>query len=598
DNVWIELAGDVSAGRLEVLPDVAGGKITLRVTLNGTRNCVVKPFFVVRDSSGKEVLRAEAGRQRLRSGEPLHLCLDADAGALQTWSAGPDGKPVLYSVQILLGDEVLKTVRFGYRDVKIRGKDVLVNGEKTHFAAENIAFYRTLITWADCVMNPDWVRNFLRTAIHTYGFNFLRMHLGHAPSFWYDIADEEGIMIQDEWCFMHEKDPQGENLAQTEREFAAWVGQNINHPSIIGWDMENEGDVDLFDLSSRLREYDPTRMWSEDDFDTQHRYEYSENIVPVPYCEPSAEKPTTVLESCRLWVNQRGQLEPRENFKTSRTASSWGVYYYTTDIIEQLQADIHADQGTYFRSIEVQAWAPFALLSGTVNGHNFFRGDIGKALEPQKNLEVLKSFNGRLGASFLMLQAREWYRDRVSYAPGSIFSKPVVVWNDNGEEKPLDVCVTLEDEEGKCAGRESFKVTVPPYKALTLDGSFSLRLPSAEGIYLLRITVSDGDSSFEGPSRRLSVGQRPQDLSLPFEGAVCVLDHFLPGIPESLKPKIIERTFLNPIDQISKGGQVVKYTVYEKDSAKTFKMALDPDGNVLSRELLKDKSSGWLKHAF
>lgn len=598
DNVWIELSGEVSADRLEVLPDVEGGKVCLRATLTSTRNCVVKPVFVVRDSSGKEVLRAESGRWKLRSGKPLSLSQEADAGCLQTWSAGPDGKPVLYTACLLLGEDVLKTVRFGYRDVRIKGRDVLLNGEKIHFAAENIAFARTLITWADCVMNPGWVRNFLRTVIHDYGFNFLRMHLGHAPSFWYDIADEEGILIQDEWGFMHEKDPQGENLAQTEKEFTAWVKENINHPSIIGWDMENEGDVDLFELSARLREYDPTRMWPEDDFDTQHRYEYSENIVPVPYCEPSAQKPTTVLESCRLWVNQCGQLEPRESFKTSRTASSWGVYYYTSDILEQLQADIHADQGTYFRSIEVQAWAPFALLSGTVNGHNFFRGDIGKSLEPQKNLEVLKSFNGKLGASFLMLQAREWYKDRVSYAPGSTFSKPVVVWNDNSADKALEVCVTLENGAGECVGSDSFKLTVPPHKALTLNDGFSLCLPSDAGFYSLKIKISDGTSSFEGPSRRLAVGLRPQDLSLPFDGAVCVLDHFLPGIPETLKSKIIERTFQNPIDQISKEGRVVKYTVYEKDSAKTFKMSLDPDGNVLSLDLVKDKSTGWLKHAF
>lgn len=598
DNVWIELSDDIAAQRLEALPDVETGVVRFRATVSSLKTKKIKSCFVVKNSDDVELFRSPISKQKLCKGESASFESVVDASSLELWSAGPNGRPVLYKVELVADDKILKSIRFGYREVKINGRDVIMNGKKVHFAAENIAFARTLISWADYVMNPEWVRFFLRTVIHEYGFNFLRMHLGHAPSFWYDIADEEGILIQDEWCFMHEKDPVGDDLLQTEKEFTAWVKENINHPSIIGWDMENEGDVELKELSARLKEYDPTRMWSEDDFDTQHRYEYSENILPEPYCVVSNDKPTTVLESCRLWINPSRELEPAESFKTSRTATSWGVYYYTPEILEQLQADIHADQGTYFRSIEVQAWAPFALLSGTINGHDFFRGDIGKVLEPQKNLLVLKSFNCPVGASLQMLQAREWYKERVSYHPGSKFSKNVVVWNDQSKEESFSVTVSLRDSIGAIVASDSFSVIVPAGRSVTMNNMFSLDLPYVSGYYDVLISIDDGLNKYEGPSRRIAVGARPQDLSQPFDGAVCVLDHFLSGISVMQKKYIIEHTRFNPIDKIAKGGKVVNYTVYSSESAKTYKLSIGEFGEIISKDVVKDKSSGWLQHAF
>ena len=600
DDVLIELCGSVVCDKLEVLPDVAAGSILVRGNLG---NCAetplrLRPVVTVRDAMGRKIIRRRLKRIDMATGGKNQFSVKLEAGKLKKWTVAPDESPVLYRIDLSCGKDLFKSIRFGYRDVAVRGKNVLLNGEKVHFAAENIAFTRALTGWADYVLDPVWVRNFIRTVKHEYGFNYLRMHLGHAPSFWYDIADEEGLMIQDEWCFMHEKDPEGDALRQTDEEFTLWVSENINHPSIIGWDMENEGDVSLTELSSRLREYDPTRMWPEDDFDSQHRYEYSENVVPVPFCEPCPDRPTTVLESCRLWINPSGTLEPKESFKTSRTAGSWGVYYYDSDILEQLQADIHADQGTYFRSKEIQAWAPFALLSGIINGHDFFRGEIGDSLVPQKNLHVLKSLNNRFGASFLMLQAHEWYRERVSYEPGSVISKPIVLWNDYNREIAVNVKIHITDSNGTVLSSDCFKTALPAFKSVTLEKAFSIPLPQDPGEYFLNVEVEDGTSVFPGPQRRIAVGMRPRDLSIPFDGAVCILDHFLPGISAKQKERIIETTFHNSIDSITDEGRTVNYTSYDSSGSKTWRLRFNHDGIVVSKVLIKDRASGWLQHAF
>jgi hypothetical protein len=94
-------------------------------------------------------------------------------------------------------------------------------------------------------------------------------------------------------------------------------------------------------------------------------------------------KPCTRLELCRLWTNEFGWPEPRENFKTVKTATGWGFKYYTSEDIMQLQADIHADLGNFYRSRRFHSWAPFAVLSSDVNAQNYFMGDIGESLSPK-----------------------------------------------------------------------------------------------------------------------------------------------------------------------------------------------------------------------
>lgn len=602
DSVYIEFYDAVYVPVLEILPDVAGNKLTCRTSLENksSRRKKISPKLVFRDSSRKKVLHCKGDRFILGPGEKKDVTYTITNPGFHPWIPGPQGSPDLYTAEYSSRGRLLRSARFGFRDITIEGTSVLLNGEKTHFCSENIAFQRTLISWANATMNPDWVRKFLRAVIHDYGFNHLRMHLGHAPSFWYDIADEEGIMLQDEWCFMHEKDPEGDNLAQTETEFRMWVKENINHPSIVAWDMENEGDVELKALCEELKAYDPTRPWAEDDFDTQHRYEYSENIVPRPYCEPDGMRPTTVLESCRLWINPKGELEPRENFKTSRTATSWGVYYYDRQKLEELQSAIHADLGTYFRSLGVQAWAPFALLSGTVNGHDYFRGDIRDSLVPNRNLQVLSKLNSPVGASLLMLQAREQYKERLYYTPDSDFSKPVVLWNDSGKDIPVKAKTSLLGVSGKVVSEEKFSTTVPAFGAVTLDKAFSIVLPSTSGEYDVLVSLEWDDGSFLSFPRRIFCGVAPQDLSNPFGGAISVLDHFLPDMSELQKRAIIKATYGNPIDSIRRKDTklLIYYTVYDKNSSRSFEMTIDTRGAIINNHQILATDSGWLKHAF
>lgn len=558
DDVTLSLSHDVTTRHLKLLPDVADSAVvcTARVANFGSDARTMRARMTINDcrhdlENGFDelpvVCAAELGTLTIPADDTAEFTFRIPTPMLRTWRPGREGDAQLYRFNFILSDDRsadCRTETFGFRDIRVEGRDVLVNGRRTLFRAENIAFQRALNRWADVMFDEAWIRRFLRAAVEDYGFNYLRIHLGHAYGRWYDIADELGLMIQDEWRFMHDEEPGGGELAQTETEFRRWVEQNVNHPSIVVWDQENEGHVKLEALKAELRRYDPTRLWGEDDFDARHIYEYSETIADTPVHPVRGDKPSTVLESCRLWLNERGDLERRENFKTSRTASGWGLYFYTLPEIERLQADIHADLGTFYRSRRVQAWAPFALLSGAVNGHNYFAGDLADSLAPQLALRrVLARLNEPVGLSVEMNQAREWYRERTLYRPGGSYVKTVWVWNDTDRSQRLRIEVPLTDASGRELSLRRAEVEVAAGGAEAVEMTFVM--PRREGVCLLkpRLVTPEG-RRVEGIERRLMVARRigPKCCAegfgghdVPFEGCRSVLENF---IGEELRPEV------------------------------------------------------------
>lgn len=603
DDVTLELAGAVRIAHVKALPDLrrqsVGCTVTVEQPEGGART--VRLEAVIRDRAA-EIVRLDT-LCRLEPGTTA-VTLRLPGEGLQTWEPGREGEPKLYRVEIRMADaqgrELARHgVRFGYRSIEVCGRDVLVNGRKRLFHAENIAFVRALNRWPGQLFDTVWIRRFLRTAVQEYGFDYLRMHLGHAYSRWYDIADEEGVMIQDEWRYMHDEDPQGAARADACAELTRWVEQNVNHPSIVAWDQENEGAVRLEELKERLRAYDPTRLWGEDDFDARHLYTYSETIAAAPEYYPSDGKPSTVFESCRLWINESGGLEPREAFKTSRTASGWGLYYYTQEDVERLQADLHADLGTRYRSRRVQAWAPFALLSGGINGHNYYRGSIADSLAPQANLAVLRALNERVGCSVDMLQAREWYKERRLYPPGSRQVKTIWVWNDTCEPQSAEAVLTLRAPDGSVVARPVRRVEVPPYGAVACEMEFTM--PRDEGVCMLApaVRLADG-SEVGGPARRLmcaaQLGPAVEELlafggrSRPTAGAHAILEHFAgQPIPAAVQRRIRETAGDGLLDRVEcatgGAGYTVQFTRYLAGKAKreVVTVAFDAEGTERSR---------------
>ncbi len=158
--------------------------------------------------------------------------------------------PFLYELQLHTGADSAK-VRFGLRSFRFdpTAQRALLNERPYYLRGSNITIGR-FFEDADRAALPwdaAWVRK-LHRQIKSMNWNSLRYCIGFPPEFWYDIADEEGILLQDEfpiWLLnpkatsgtISPEYPLAEKIIP---EYTAWMRERWNHPSVVIWDAQNE----------------------------------------------------------------------------------------------------------------------------------------------------------------------------------------------------------------------------------------------------------------------------------------------------------------------------------------------------------------------
>ena len=151
--------------------------------------------------------------------------------------------PNLYSLKVSLrgGSAVLdeRMIRFGFRDIafskergfEIDGRHIFLNGQSNHhdLGAIGVAAY------------PDAIRRYFR-AIKEFGFNSVRCSHNPYSEEFYDIADEEGIVVVDEICDKWVRNWAGRKpyLEMWPQLVTEWVKRDRNHPSVVMWSLGNE----------------------------------------------------------------------------------------------------------------------------------------------------------------------------------------------------------------------------------------------------------------------------------------------------------------------------------------------------------------------
>ena len=152
--------------------------------------------------------------------------------------------------------------RVGFRTVEVRGRDLLVNGERVFIRGANRHDFHPR---TGRVVSAEDMRADLET-MKRFGFNAIRTaHYPNDPVL-LDLADELGLYVVDEADIeshghIHEIAwDQGYRAALLER-VARMVDRDKNHPSVIIWSLGNEsGYGPGHDAAAGwLRRYDPTR---------------------------------------------------------------------------------------------------------------------------------------------------------------------------------------------------------------------------------------------------------------------------------------------------------------------------------------------------
>jgi hypothetical protein len=191
----------------------------------------------------------------LAAGETKTLRQEVPIPAAHLWS--PDD-PFLYRVDTQTDGDKAQT-RFGMREFHFDTvtQRAYLNGRPIFMRGGNIALHRFFedpqsghLPWDEA-----WVTRLLATVPHQLHWNSFRFTIGPVPERWLEIADENGLLIQNEyavwtgspiytdWSWPY--DP-----AQMRSEYAEWMRDGWNHPSVVIWDATNESF--LPDLSAKV----------------------------------------------------------------------------------------------------------------------------------------------------------------------------------------------------------------------------------------------------------------------------------------------------------------------------------------------------------
>lgn len=258
--------------RVVAEPTEAGGRLEVVAEAVNTRSAPgnVRVRATVVDSEGREMGAATSQEHAAPSGERVTMTLAALTPGVAPWSPST---PNLYRlrVELLDGEQVtdVRELRIGYRSIVAKQGRLWLNGQPIYLTGFNRHEDSPRAAMADDLTTAQRDLEAMQEA----GANFVRLcHYPHHPGE-LDLCDELGLLAMVEiplywWRGLAAGEQAcAATLAAAERQLAAVISRDCNHPSVIFWSVSNETDEEkpevalgnhrLVELAKRL---DPTRL--------------------------------------------------------------------------------------------------------------------------------------------------------------------------------------------------------------------------------------------------------------------------------------------------------------------------------------------------
>ena len=523
DDVFITATGKMRVDKILFLPSLAKGLVTVKTLvrslyppqmLYGDKmkdSCKIE--FCVKEKTtgqvvGKKVIEGEVKRDN-RTYFETSISLDNP----KAWT--PDS-PFLYEgeVSVYDQDELVDrySVNFGMRDFSRKGKFFTLNGDKFYLRGSNITLQR-FFEDPDCqalAWDREWVKKLMIDLPKSIDWNAMRICVGIVPDFWYDLCDEYGIVLQNEWLYWqnHGWDE------QVRKEYTNWVWSDGNHPSIVIWDAINENWDSYIGntLIPELKELDPTRIWdagymtsdqmgTNDEMDEPHPYraltlmhssELNDYFKNNPYNLGALHENwvgfSSILDAgVPQLVNEYGWIWLWRDGRPSKLTLNNYNYYLgenaTPAQCRELQAYWLQLETEWLRS-ERSVGGIFAFCHLT-NNYGFtgdwFINDI-KDLQPSPAFRWFKHCFAPT-AVFIDLTDHRYTKHLPALKPGSDLVFNLVGVNDLNKDSSGKVLLKLLDEKGTIISTQEESIVIEPFgKRLQ---PCLLKLPSKAGGYLL-----------------------------------------------------------------------------------------------------------------
>lgn len=497
DSVDLILTGAPRVENIQTAPDVErrAVRVQAHVVDAGNRRSALLRVTVREARSGKPVGESST-TARILNGEAA-ADLRVPIAGCRLWS--PED-PFLYRVTVATDGDAM-SARFGMRTFRFdtRTGRAILNGKPYFMRGSNICIFRFMedSQRGDRPWRAEWVRR-LHKRFKGMQWNCLRYCIGFPPEIWYDVADEEGLLIQDEfpvWGLNESpRDPSAEHLTN---EYTEWMRERWNHPCVVIWDAQNETfstetgkaihAVRALDLSKRPWDNGWSPPDAPGDTSEQHAYHYSN-----PFFTPdglAAETgtlgwkpgaaPIVVNEYGWLWLTRDGNpcTLTRDLYHNLLGDNS------TTQQRRTLYARLLAADTEFFRAHRACA----AVMHFCSLGYSRPDGQTSDNWVDVEKLTWEPEFYRYVRDAFapVGVMVDVWDSERTA---GSTFAAPVFVTNDL--PKPWAGTIRLRLMEGA----RTLQETVRPCRVAALGSAklpFRLRAPDRPGSYRIEAELSE-----------------------------------------------------------------------------------------------------------
>jgi beta-galactosidase len=518
DDVLLSFTGNIRINRLLILPSVENKKLTVKMQV---RSLIPAQIFYgdpMSDSVKIEVLITEKisnkkvasvqGKFSAKRDNLTEMVMEIPFIEFTSWT--PE-KPFLYTASARLitkkgvSDELGH--QFGMRDFTANGKFFYLNGDKYILRGTNITLQR-FFEDPDCgnlVWDKEWVKKLLVNYPKQLNWNTMRICVGIVPDFWYDIADEYGLLLQNEWLYWqnHGWDE------QIRKEYTDWVWSDGNHPSIAIWDAINENTDNFIGnaLIPDLKKLDPTRIWDAgymreglmktDEMDEPHPYngrvsksnmEPEKNFYPLGSLDFNPQSLKMIREAgVPQLANEYGWIWLWRNGMPSKLTVNEYNYYLGPNSTPVQNRELQA----YYMQLETEWLRSEPELAGVLafcylaNNYGYtgdwFMDNI-KDLTPIPTLNWFRHAFAPT-AVFMNLTDERYVKLTDPHQPGQKLSFNLAKVNDLNREIKGKVNLKIIDSDGKTVSKKSMPVSLLPFDRSSF--LIEIVLPKKPGGYLL-----------------------------------------------------------------------------------------------------------------
>lgn len=241
DDVELILSGTERLDNVQVAPDPDSGMLRVGVVMTRDRARALS-YNILEKGSG---LAVQSGRLRNLQWDDSLAVIEIPFQGARLWT--PED-PFLYTLELESANDTYTTT-FGMRLFRFNTETgrAELNGETYFMRGTNVCLFRFFedpdrdgLPW-----DTAWVRK-LHRIFKSMHWNSIRYCISSPPGFWYDIADEEGFLIQDEYPVWtgtgggFERIYPDVTATSLAEEYRSWMKERWNHPCIVIWDAQNE----------------------------------------------------------------------------------------------------------------------------------------------------------------------------------------------------------------------------------------------------------------------------------------------------------------------------------------------------------------------